>query len=269
MQSNVSNLENETDDPYMVGALVRGLEVLRAFNSEHDSLSLTELAHVLGWSRTMPYRFVYTLQHLGYLRQDPQTKRYSLGSRVLELGFEYLHNLQLPVIAQPYLERLRQEVDASAHLGILDGTEVVYVARIQTRRIAGSSIHVGSRLPAYATSMGKVLLAFQPPEFLEQLLQSQKLVPHTDRTITERNQLEQELKFIQQHGYVFNDQEFEFGVRSIAAPIFGTGDKIVAAINVTSTVIQFSDEIIQTVAIPAVLKVAQELSAALGYRPRS
>lgn len=197
----------DQDDPYIVGALVRGLEVLRAFNAEHPSLSMTELAHVLGWNRTAPFRLIYTLQKLGYLHQDPQTKRYSLGSRVMELGFEYLHSLQLPELAQPYLEKLREETGASAHLGILEGSEVVYVARVQTRLMSASNVHVGSRLPAHATSMGKVLLAFQPTEALERLVQDRRLAAYTVRTITDPAKLRRELAAIRERGYVFNDQE--------------------------------------------------------------
>lgn len=254
------------NDPYLVGALVRGLEVLRAFNADHPTLSLSELAGVLGWSRTAPYRFVHTLQRLGYLQQDPQTRRYRLGSRVLELGFEYLHSLQLPEMAQPYLERLRQETGASAHLGILDGLEVVYVARAQTRLMSASNVHVGSRLPAHATSMGKILLAFQPPEILEELLQQTTLTAYTNRTITDPSRLRQELTAIRQCGYVFNDQEFEFGIRSIAAPIYQSGGQVVAALNVSAPTPVLSDEVVQQVAIGAVRQAANELSKCLGYK---
>lgn len=258
-----------TPDPYEVGALVRGLEVLRAFNADHPTLSLSELANELGWSRTAPFRFVHTLQRLGYLQQDPQTRRYRLGPRVLELGFEYLHSLQLPEIAQPYLERLRQETGASAHLGILDGLEVVYVARVQTRLMSASNIHVGSRLPAHATSMGKVLLAFQPPEALEILLTQATLPAYTTRTITDPARLRQELVAIKEQGYVFNDQEFEFGIRSIAAPLYGTGGQVVAAINVSAPTPVLAGEAVQQIAIPAVLNVARELSICLGAREQN
>lgn len=257
--------EPEQDDPYMVGALVRGLEVLRAFDTARSSLSLTELANVLGWSRSMPYRFVHTLQRLGYLQQDSQTKRYSLGPQVLELGFEYLHSLQLPDLAQPYLERLREETGASAHLGILEGSEVVYIARVQTRLMSASNIHVGSRLPAHATSMGKALLAFQPPEILEKLLSDHALAAYTTRTITDPVRLREELAGIREKGYVFNDQEFEFGIRSIAAPLHRTGGHVVAAINISAPTPVLNDEMVEGVAIPAVLRVARDLSACLGY----
>jgi IclR family pca regulon transcriptional regulator len=256
----------DQDDPYIVGALVRGLEVLRAFNAEHPSLSMTELAHVLGWNRTAPFRLVYTLQKLGYLHQDQQTKRYSLGSRVMELGFEYLHSLQLPDLAQPYLERLREETSASAHLGILEGAEVVYVARVQTRLMSASNIHIGSRLPAHATSMGKVLLAFQPAETLERLVKDSRLTAYTVRTITDPVKLRRELIAIRERGYVFNDQEFELGVRSIAAPVYGQGGKVIAALNVSAPTPVLTDEKVDQVAIPAVRRATAELSASLGYR---
>ncbi len=254
------------DDRYMVHALERGLAVLRCFNAEHPSLSLTELANLLGWTRTAPYRLVYTLQRLGYLIQDPRTKRYRLGPRVLELGFEYLHSLQLPELAQPYLEQLRQETGASAHLAILDGREIVYVARVAARRVSAVNIHIGSRLPAHATSMGKVLLAYQPSELLDAMLNQGPLEAYTDRTITDVQELRRVLQQIREQGYVVNDQEFEPGIRSVAAPVFNARGQAVAAVNIAAPPPVLTDEFLQAVAIPAVRRVAMELSACLGFR---
>jgi IclR family pca regulon transcriptional regulator len=254
------------DDRYMVHALERGLAVLRCFNAEHPSLSLAELASLLGWTRTAPYRLVYTLQRLGYLIQDPQTKRYWLGPRVLELGFEYLHSLQLPELAQPYLEQLRQETGASAHLAILDGREIVYVARVAARRVSAVNIHIGSRLPAHATAMGKVLLAYQPPERLDRILSQGPLEAYTDRTITDRRQLRRVLQRVREQGYVVNDQEFELGIRSVAAPVFDARGQAVAAINIAAPPPVLADEFLQAVAIPAIRRAAMELSACLGFR---
>ena len=147
------------DDRYLVGGLMRGLDVLRCFDREHPTLSLGDVARRLGWRRTEPFRFLHTLESLGYLRRDPVTKRYELTPKVLEIGFSALANLQLPELAQPYLERLRDRTNGSAHVGILDGKDVVYVGRAASRSILSSTIHIGSRLPAHATAIGKTLLA--------------------------------------------------------------------------------------------------------------
>ncbi|MBI4493794.1 MAG: helix-turn-helix domain-containing protein [Chloroflexi bacterium] len=249
----------------MVHALERGLAVLRCFGAERPSLSLSELASLLGWSRTAPYRLVYTLQRLGYLVQDPQTKRYRLGPGVLELGFEYLHGLPLPELAQPYLEQLCQQTGASAHLAILDGREIVYLARAAPRRISATNLHVGSRLPAHATSLGKVLLASQPAEALERLLSEGPLARCTERTIVDPEQLRQTLDAVRAQGFAVSDQEFEAGIRSVAAPIFDTRGAIAAAINVSAPAPLLSDEFVRSVAVPAVRRTAQQLSACLGH----
>ncbi|HLH22355.1 MAG TPA: IclR family transcriptional regulator [Chloroflexota bacterium] len=252
--------------PYWVEALSRGLDVLRAFDADHPSLSLAELAQRLGWSRTTPYRFVWTLEHLGYLQRDPESRRYRLGPRVLELGFAYLHSLPLVDLARPYLARLHQETGASAHLGIPDGKDVLYVALVAARRISAITVHVGMRVPAHAGSIGKVLLAFSPPEVVDDLLASGPLPAYTERTVTQPARLRQYLARIREQGYVFNDQEFQLGVRSVAAPIFDGDGAVVAGINAAAPVHEFPDDVVETVVIPAVRRAAAQLSTCLGYR---
>lgn len=259
--------EENPEDPYLVNALVRGLEVLRCFTADHPSLSLTELANLLGWSRTAPFRLVYTLQKLGYLQQEPHSKRYQLTAKVLELGFDYLHSLQLTEIARPYLERLRDKTGASAHLGILDGFEVVYVGRAQTRLAVASNVHVGSRLPAHATALGKVLLAYQPPLVLDSLLSdSRKLVAYTASTITTPGKLRAELDHIRQEGLSISHEEFELGIRSIAAPINDLNGHVVAAINISAPVPVLPDYEAGGKLAQAVRQTALDISAWLGYK---
>ncbi|HEY7063207.1 MAG TPA: IclR family transcriptional regulator [Chloroflexota bacterium] len=253
------------DSPYWVEALSRGLDVLRAFDADHPSLSLAELAQRLGWSRTTPYRFVWTLEHLGYLQRDAESRRYRLGPRVLELGFAYLHSLPLVDLARPYLARLHQETGASAHLGILDGKDVLYVALVAARRISAITVNVGMRVPAHAGSIGKVLLAFSAPEVVDALLAGGPLPAYTERTVTQPARLRQYLARIREQGYVFNDQEFQLGVRSVAAPIFDAEGAVVAGINAAAPIHELPDDVVETVVIPAVRRAAAELSACLGH----
>ncbi len=260
--------DDNQDDPYLVNALVRGLEVLRCFTADRATLSLTDLATLLGWSRTAPFRLVYTLQKLGYLQQEPFSKRYRLTAKVLELGFDYLHSLQLPEIARPYLEQLRDETGASSHLGLLDGFEVVYVVRVQTRLALASNVGVGSRLPAHATAMGKVLLAYQPPVVIESLLNSGlKLAAYTDYTITDLQKLRDELASIRANGLAISDGQFELGIHSIAAPIRDLNGNVVAAINISAPILNGS--------IPSeshahlVRQTALDISGWLGYREKA
>jgi IclR family pca regulon transcriptional regulator len=257
------------DDRYLVGGLIRGLEVLKCFDREHRTLSLGEIARRLGWRRTEPFRFLHTLESLGYLRREPLTKRYELTPRVLELGFTALATLQLPELAQPYLERLRDRTNGSAHVGILDGREVVYVGRAASRAIVGSNITIGSRLPAHATAIGKTLLAAKTDAWLRDWLARNDLVRYTIHTLAETDTFLAELAQIRACGYAISNQEFEFGVRSVAAPIVKESGEIVGAINVSAPSAAFTDDIIATVVIPAVREAATELSTAYGWHGES
>jgi IclR family pca regulon transcriptional regulator len=253
------------DDPYMINSLARGLVLLRCFTAERPTLSLSELATMLGWQRTAPFRFVYTLQKLGYLQQEPGSKRYRLTPKVLELGFDYLHSLQLPEIVRPYLEQLRDNTGASAHLGLLDRLEVVYVLRIQTRLAIASNVNVGSRFPAHATAMGKVLLAFQPSLVLESLLNN-GLTAFTTNTITDPLRFKAELQQIQLQGIAFSNEEYELGIRSIAAPVRDFSGNAVAAINISAPAAVLPQTGADSEVAQMVRQAGLDISAWLGWK---
>lgn len=207
---------------------------------------------------------MYTLQSLGYLDQDENSKRYSLTPQVLELGFSYLSTLKLPEIAQPYLETLRDETGASCHLSILDGNEVVYVGSAPVRGVSAINVNIGLRLPAHATANGKLLLAYQPQEKLKQLYGSE-LKPYTDRTKTSLADFQNEIEIIRGNGYSITKGELHHGIQSVAAPIFDKTGSIMAAINVVATETTFHDEFIEQVALPKVLEISKKLSGYMGY----
>lgn len=252
-------------EKYSANSLARGLEILTLFNDQTPTLSLSEISHLLGVNRTVPYRLLYTLQSLGYLHQEEHTKRYQLTPKVLKLGFSYLNSLKFPEIAQPYLENLRDELGASCYLSILDGTEVVYVGTAPVRGITAVNVNIGLRLPAHATANGKLLLAFQPQEDLLKLFYSSDLTPYTTTTLTALTDLQQELKEIYQKGYATTVGEFNATVSSVAAPIFDRTGKVIAALNVVVTESAFPKNFIKEMALPRVLNVAQELSNYMGY----
>ena len=254
------------DDRYLVGGLMRGLDVLRCFDREHPSLSLGEIARMLGWRRTEPFRFLHTLESLGYLRRDAVTKRYELTPRVLEFGFSAMANMQLPELAAPFLERLRDQTNGSAHVGVLDGSEVVYVGRAASRSIFGSNIHIGSRLPAHATAIGKVLLASKTDAWIRAWLEKNELTSYTIHTLAETRAFLDELQGIRERGYAQSNQEFEFGISSVAAPIRDASGETIAAINVSSPPAAFTAESLETIVIPNVRRAADELSQAHGAR---
>ncbi|MEW9671263.1 IclR family transcriptional regulator [Ammoniphilus sp. 3BR4] len=259
-------MSNEEKDRYLSHSLIRGLEILAMFDMKNPTLSLVEIAHGLGVSRTVPYRLLYTLQAVGLLHQDENTKRYGLTPKVLELGFSYLNTLQLPEIARPYLEQLRDETGASSHLGILDGREVVYVARVPARGVSTVNVTIGSRLPAYATAMGKCLLAFQSKDCLRGMLFGTDLMPYTEHTKTMNGELQWELDSIRKNGFAISNGEFESGIRSIAAPIFDQQGSVIAALNVAASESILKDDFISNAGLRVVSETADALSRCFGYR---
>ncbi|HWM33556.1 MAG TPA: IclR family transcriptional regulator C-terminal domain-containing protein [Pseudolysinimonas sp.] len=206
-----------------VQSLARGLEVLRAFDATRPRQTLSEVAAATGLSRAAARRFLLTLAELGYLRTDGKT--YALTPRVLDLGYGYLSTLTLPELAMPHLERLSAEVGESSSASILDGGDVVYVARVPVQRIMAVSIAIGTRFPAWATSMGRVLLAGTPGLELPD-----ELPALTDRSLRTRAELEAELARIEAQGYALVDGELEAGLRSMAVRV--NGADTLAAINV-------------------------------------
>ena len=254
------------DDRYLVGGLMRGLDVLRCFDRAHPTLSLGDVARQLGWRRTEPFRFLHTLESLGYLRRDPVTKRYELTPKVLEIGFSALANLQLPELAQPYLERLRDRTNGSAHVGILDGKDVIYVGRAPSRSIRSSTIHVGSRLPAHATAIGKTLLAAKSDAWIRDWLAANDLTRYTVHTLAETSTFLEEIAQIRHRGFATSNQEFEFGIRSVAAPIRNGSSETIAAINVSAAADVLTAAGVADVIVPAVRETAVELSQAYGWR---
>jgi IclR family pca regulon transcriptional regulator len=246
---------------HFVQSLSRGLAVIRALDSP-EPMTLSDVARASELSRATSRRFVLTLEQLGYVQQSGG--RFALTPRVLELGFAYLSSLGLPDVAQPHLERLVEEVRESSSISVLDGESVVYVARVPTRRIMNVVISVGTRLPAYATSMGRVLLAGLDPQERAALLDQLELVPLAHETITTRAQLEAELERVREQGYAIVDQELESGLRSVAVPIRDRRRRVVAAVNLAVQAAQVSVEEIRRSLLGPLLSTAGAIEHDLG-----
>ncbi|HEY0278270.1 MAG TPA: IclR family transcriptional regulator C-terminal domain-containing protein [Solirubrobacterales bacterium] len=217
-------------DSSFVQSLERGLAVVRALGTPEPQ-TLSDVAKVTGLSRAATRRFLLTLDNLGYVEQ--RDGRFSLTPTVLELGHSYLTSLGLPEVAQPHLERLVKEVQESSSVSILDDTDILYVARVHVRRIMTMSINVGTRFPAWATSMGRVLIAAMPPQERAAILDRSRFEEFTPSTITDRKRLDKELDKIARQGHAIVDQELEVGLRSVAAPIQGPDGKVDAAVNLS------------------------------------
>lgn len=248
-----------------IQALARGLSMLEVFDEQHPDLSLTELALALNTNKPTARRIAQTLVTLGYLETLP-AKRYRLGTRALALGQRYLATLDLAQVARPHLERLSQATGESTNLAVRDGREVVYVVRVQAApRILSINLQVGSRLPAYATSLGKALLLGKTDAELVAVLGPPPwpaLTPHTARSpVTLRPSLDH----VQSHGYAICDGELELGLRSIAAPVFNAEAQVAAAVNVSTHAAQVPIEQLTGPFAQALLKTARDLSHALGY----
>lgn len=254
----------EGKDPYWVEALAQGLSVLKAFDSERSALTLSEIASKLGWGRTKPFRFLHTLEKLGYLTRDESGRAFRLTSLSMQLGFAYLNRIPFLERAQPVLDRLRTEVGASVHMGLLEGKELIYVAQARMEQPTAINIHVGSRLPAYATSIGRALLAYKSDAELDDIIGTGPLSTWTQKSIVDPLELRRSLTIARERGYVFSDEEFHVGIRSIAAPIFDANGHAVAGVNATGTTYSFTDERIQAEVIPAVRRAADEISQGLG-----
>lgn len=249
-----------------VQSLERGLAVIRAFGVERPELTLSEVAKVTGLTRATARRFLLTLVQLGYAHTDGRI--FSLRPRVMDLGYAYLSALGLPAVAQPHLEALGARLHESASISVLDGEDIVYVVRVPSRRIMSVSIALGTRFPAYAASMGRVLLAGLEPRQLDRYLASVQLVPLTPMTLTDRDRLRQVLEQVRRDGYATIDQELELGLRSVAAPIRDWRGSVIAALNVSAHATTVSLETLRTEFLPHVLATAREIEADLAV-PRS
>lgn len=215
-----------------VQSLARGLQVITAFDAGRPRQNLSEVAAATGMSRAAARRFLHTLVELGYVRTDGKT--FELTPLVLRLGTAYLSGLGLPQLAQPHLERLSADLGESSSAAVLDGTDIVYVARAASRRIMTVGITVGTRFPAFATSMGRVLLADLNPIALDTYFAQADLTPPTDRTRHTEQDLREILAATAAQGWAEVDSELEAGLYSLAAPIRNRAGTVVAAVNVST-----------------------------------
>ncbi|MBS1861226.1 MAG: helix-turn-helix domain-containing protein [Actinobacteria bacterium] len=241
-----------------VQSLERGLAVIRAFDDEHREMRLTEVAERADLTRAAARRFLLTLVELGYVRQDGD--RFSLRPRVLDLGYSYLAGLSFQEIAQPHMESLVREVEESSSISVLDDTEIIYVVRVPTRRIMTITLAVGTRLPAYATSMGRVLLAALSDEELDARLRRitlRKLTPHT---IGSKKELRARIERVRAQGFAMVDQELEEGLRSAAVPIVDA-DGTTAALNVSVHASRAGMSDLRNRFLPKVLTTAKAIEA--------
>jgi IclR family pca regulon transcriptional regulator len=241
------------------------MAVIRIFSSERPALTLSEVAHLTGMTRATARRILLTLEKLGYVSSNGRL--FSLTPQVLTLGWAYLSSLNLWDIALPLMERLVEETEESCSAATLDLPDIVYVARVPTRRIMAISLNIGSRLPAHATSMGRVLLADLSEDELEAFLATATLERFTDRTIVDPDELRAELAQVRSRGWALADGELEVGLRSVAAPIRSHDGRAVAALNTSAAAARATIDDLVTRFRPALLRTAAMISASLQRPP--
>ncbi|GAB7551625.1 IclR family transcriptional regulator C-terminal domain-containing protein [Novosphingobium resinovorum] len=245
-------------DPEFMTSLARGLAVLRCFADSERPMTIAQAARLTGLSRPAVKRCLHTLVRLGYAVQDGTL--YALRPKVLALGFAYLSSSSLAMRAQPLLDQLRDDLHESCSLGVIEEDEVYYVARAEVSRIMSIALRVGSRLPLYCTSMGRVMLAGLDRAAQQAYLRRTELTARTDRTVTEPLALLEILDHVAQEGYAIMDQELERGLRSVAVPVIVDG-RVIAAVNIGTQADRVSMADLHSRYLPALRRVARDLAA--------
>ena len=262
MRTSVHMLEQAPGrNPDYVQSLERGLAVIRVFGADRRELRLSDVARATGLTRAAARRFLLTLVRLGYVQQNGSN--FSLRPRVLELGYAYLSALSLPEVAQPHMETLVAEVNESSSIAVLDDLEIVYVARVPTQRIMTITIAVGTRLPAYATSMGRVLLAGLDADSLYERLSRMQIERLTPTTAPDVNSLRERIDAAREAGWAAVDQELEQGVRSAAVPIRDASGAVAAALNVSVHATRMTMQALRRNVVPRLLRSAEAIEVDL------
>lgn len=262
--SSSSSTDNDLykGDPNFMASLARGLEVIQAFTPQRRLMSISQISQKTGIPRAAVRRCLYTLNKLGFVYAD-DGKNFELRPHILALGHAYLASTPLAKSTQPVLKHLSQTLNESCSIATLDGDDILYIARSFTSRIMTIDLDIGSRLPAFSTSMGRVLLSQLPPDALTAYLNRVQLIRYTQYTLSSTSRLRTELEKVREQGYAINDQELEIGLRSIAVPIVSPSGRTEAALNTSVHASQVSVAELTTRILPEMQRAAQELSLLL------
>jgi IclR family pca regulon transcriptional regulator len=248
---------NELTDPSFMTSLARGLAVIKAFSDHRRAMTIAQLSQKTGIPRAAVRRCLYTLKQLGYA--DSEANNFFLKPGILALGYAFLSSTPLTVAAQPYLNELSHRLKESCVLGVLDQNEVMYVARSHTARVLSLALNTGSRLPAYCTALGRVLLAGLSATQLDRYFASVVLAPHTERTVVSEQKLRDILFEVRQRGFAVVEEELEIGLRSIAVPVRGASGATVAALSIGAQVGRISRDQIEDMFLPSLLNASNEI----------
>ena len=225
-------------------------------------LGITELSKQFGWGKGTVHRLLSSLVEMGYAEQISETGKYQLTIKLFEIGSAVIHRSGIPQVALPVMEDLSGETGETINLAVLDGSEIVYLQRVESMEFLGVNIRIGSRLPAYCTALGKVLLANQSEDVLEDLLRNVRLVQRTPNTITDRRKLREELSAIRERGYALDREEFSVGLRCASAPIQNAKAETVAALSIAGPATRLTEDRLSSLA-QLVIEAASSISGKL------
>lgn len=262
MRDNMSSHESEHTKDF-VASLSRGLSVIRCFDKSNDRLTLSDVAKICELNRATARRFLFTLRELGYVQSDG--KLFWLAPKILELGYAYLASQPIVDTVQPYIEQVSSNTGESCSVSVLDDFDVIYIARYLTHHIMSVTLNVGTRLPAYVTSMGRVMLAHKSDDEVEYILSNTQIKKFTEKTTVDRTALKAILKQVRKDGFAIVSEELELGLISIAAPIMNQRGQVVAAINVSSQSARVSHDDLKKNVLPHLIKAAEEIKNVLPY----
>ena len=254
----------------LVQTLERASLILDILGQSPQGISIRDLSDRIKLPKGTTHRLVSSLSYFGYVRQDPGTKNYFLGFKLVELGNLLLSQLDLRREAEPVLRDLADRTKKTVHLVILDQNEIVYLDKVELAQNPGGlrmASRVGTRNPAHSCAVGKVLLADLPDEAVEQMIQEKGLVKKTENTITNVSHLKEHLKSVQRQGYAVDDEENERGIRCVAAPVFNDSGRAVAAISVSGPAFEVTRKLVQETLKKEVMEAASKISQRLGFTP--
>lgn len=249
--------DQDVGDRDFVASLEKGLLVIEAFDVRRPRLTLSDVAKLTGITRAAARRYLLTLAKLGYAEFDG--RYFSLTPRILRLGYAYLSSASLSAQVQPFLERISEETGESSSAAILDGDDIVYIARSATRRIMSIGLGVGSRLPAHCTALGRAILAYQPEDGLKAYLQRVRLEARTPKTITDKSAFQAALDATRAQGYAIVNEELEYGLRSIAVPVVQKNGRVTIALNLSAQAGRISAEEMEERFLPLLRSASETL----------
>jgi IclR family pca regulon transcriptional regulator len=248
-------------DPSFMTSLARGLAVVKAFSDQRRAMTIAQISHKTGIPRAAVRRCLYTLKQLGYA--DSEANNFFLKPKILTLGYSYLSSTPLTISAQPCLNQVSRSLNESCSLAVMDEGEVLYISRSATSRVMSVALNAGSRLPAYCTALGRVMLAAMTESQLNDYFSECELRAYTERTLVSKEKLRVLLRDVGQTGYAIVEEELEIGLQSIAVPVRGASGAVVAALNIATQTTRVTRHQLEHAFLPTLLNAASELSVLL------